>query len=321
MKKLLLAGAFALSSVVAIQHASAASVPESDDKITMMLGNWATINIQAQIAGQLLEDLGYTVEYVPVDDSARYPAFESGDVTFSMETWATSQKANFESSLATGKILDMGSISAHAKEEWWFPSYMKDKCPGLPDWTALKEPACAGAFSAPETAPKGRYLGAPADWGGHDEERVEALGLPFEVVHAGSDASLFAELKSAYERKAPILLWLWTPNWTESKFDGEFVKFPVYEDACYNDPKWGSNPDKAYDCGKPEGWIKKMAWKEGQTKWACAYDIITKYDMDAPSLALMAAEVDLDGKDTRDVAREWINKNGSTWEKWTACAK
>ena len=32
-------------------------------------------------------------------------------------------------------------------------------------------------------------------WGGFDEERVEALGLPFEVVHAGTDAALFAELE------------------------------------------------------------------------------------------------------------------------------
>ena len=27
-----------------------------------------------------------------------------------------------------------------------------------------------------------------------DDERVEALGLPFEVIHAGTDAALFAEL-------------------------------------------------------------------------------------------------------------------------------
>ena len=43
-------------------------------------------------------------------------------------------------------------------------------------------------------------------WGGFDEERVEALDLPFEVVHAGTDAALFAELESAYQRKAPFML-------------------------------------------------------------------------------------------------------------------
>jgi ABC-type proline/glycine betaine transport system substrate-binding protein len=93
------------------------------------------------------------------------------------------------------------------------PEYMKEKCPGLPNWEALKDEACAEAFSTAETAPKGRYLGGPVTWGGFDDERVEALDLPFEVIHAGTDAALFAELESAYQRKAPIMLWIYAPHW------------------------------------------------------------------------------------------------------------
>ncbi|MCB1834398.1 MAG: ABC transporter, partial [Geminicoccaceae bacterium] len=59
----------------------------------------------------------------------------------------------------------------------------------------------------------GRYLGGPVTWGGFDEERVEALEMDFEVVHAGTDAALFAELESAYQRKAPIVLWVYAPHW------------------------------------------------------------------------------------------------------------
>ena len=98
-------------------------------------------------------------------------------------------------------------------------------------------------------------------WGGYDDERVEALGLDYEVVHAGTDAALFAELESAYQRKAPCLGWIYTPHWAPIKFEGEWVEFPEYEDACYEDPSWGENPDLAYDCGKPHGWIKKVGWK------------------------------------------------------------
>lgn len=298
-----------------------AATPESDDTIHMMLANWSSFNIQTQIAGQILQKLGYTVDYIPADDSARYPAFENGDLTFAMETWATTQKTNLETSLATGKVLDMGTLDAPAKEEWWYPIYMKEKCPGLPNWEALKDPKCAEAFSAPETAPKGRYLSAPVDWGGHDEERVEALNLPFEVVHAGTDASMFAELQSAYERKAPILLWVYSPHWAPQKFEGEWVQFPEYEDACYNDPKWGVNPEKAFDCGKPHGWIKKMAWAEGEKKWPCAYEFVRKYNMDAKTLGDMVGQVDLEGKSVEDVAKEWIDKNEATWKPWAACGQ
>ena len=297
-----------------------AAVPESGDPIKMMTSTWSSITIQGQIAGQLLQKLGYTVEYVPADDSARYPAFEAGDLTFSMETWATTQKAALEASLATGKVVDLGSLDAKAKEEWWYPIYMKEKCPGLPDWRALKDPACAEAFSAPETEPKGRYLAGPPDWGGYDEERVEALDLPFEVVHAGTDAGMFAELQSAYERKAPIMLWIYSPHWAPAKYQGEWVEFPPYEDACYHDPKWGVNPDKAYDCGKPEGWIKKMGWAEGEKKWPCAYQVIRAYQMDAKSIGDLVGETDLEGKKVEDVAKSWIDTHESVWKPWTACA-
>lgn len=99
------------------------------------------------------------------------------------------------------------------------------KMSGLPNWEALRT-KCAEAFSTAETAPKGRYLGGPVTWGGFDDERVEALGLPFEVVHAGTDAALFAELESAYQRKAPIMLWIYAPHWAPAKFKGEWVAFP-----------------------------------------------------------------------------------------------
>ena len=62
---------------------------------------------------------------------------------------------------ASGKTENAGKLGPKAKEEWWFPEYMKEKCPGLPDWKALLDPKCAEAFSTAETAPKGRYLGGP----------------------------------------------------------------------------------------------------------------------------------------------------------------
>ena len=100
--------------------------------------------------------------------------------------------------------------------------------------TYSKETAAihAEAFSTAETAPKGRYLGGPVTWGGFDEERVEALDLPFEVIHAGTDAALFAELESAYQRKAPVLLWIYAPHWAPAKYEGEWVEFPTYS------PEW-----------------------------------------------------------------------------------
>ena len=192
--------------------------------------------------GEALKAAGNNVEYVQADYLAQFPGLESGDLDVAMEIWQTTGKEAMDASLATGNTVDLGETGMEAKEEWWYPAYMVEKCPGLPNWEALKEPACAEAFSTAETSPEGRYLGGPVTWGGFDEERVEALDLPFEVVHAGTDAALFAELESAYQRKAPFLGWIYTPHWAPIKYEGDWIQFPEYEEACYSDPGLGLEP-------------------------------------------------------------------------------
>lgn len=298
--------------------AAQAAVPESDKTIKIMLAEWSSINIEANIMSVILQTLGYNTELVPVDDSGRYPVFENGDVALSMETWQTTQKLNLEKSVATGKVLDLGETGLVGKEDWWYPLYVKEKCPGLPDWKALAK--CADIFATPETAPKGRYVGGPAAWGNHDENMIKALDLPFEVIHAGSDTAMFAELKSAYERKAPIVLWVWEPNWVTSVYQGEFVEFPKAEAACLDDPKWGINPNATYDCGKPYGWIKKMGWAGGEKVWPCAYDVVRNYKMDNKTINNLIVEVDVNKRSIEEVATEWVKNNEATWRPWTACA-
>jgi len=295
-----------------------AEVPESEDPIILTIHDWTGQYITTHIMGRVLEEMGYKVEYQQADYIAQFAGLESGDLHVAMEMWETTGKQAMEESLATGNTVDLGETGMVAIEEWWYPRYMKEKCPGLPDWEALND--CAEAFSTPETHPKGRYLGGPVTWAGFDDERAEALGLNYEVVHAGTDAALFAEIQSAYEREAPVLAWVYTPHWAPIKFQGEWVNFPKYTEECYHDPSWGSNPDMAYDCGKPRGWIKKVGWKGGEEKWSCAYQAVRNFQIDNQSMGEMVGEVDLDGNKVDDVVEAWIKDNESTWKTWTECS-
>ena len=310
--------ALAASTMIAFTGQAQAFEPESADPIKFMIGDWTSIALQAEIVQIILQTYGYNTETIAADDSGRYPGFEAGDLHIAMETWQTTQADNFAKSLATGKVVDLGETGLQGKEDWWYPLYVKEDCPGLPDWEALKE--CGELFATADTSPKGRYVGGPVTWGGFDEERIEALGLPFEVIHPGTDAAMFAELKSAYEREAPIIMWVWEPHWAPSLYEGEFVEFPAYEDGCYSDPAWGVNAEAIADCGKPTGWIKKMGWADGEAKWPCAYEIVRNYEMDNATLSALLAEVDLEGRDMSEVATEWLQANEATWQPWVACA-
>jgi glycine betaine/proline transport system substrate-binding protein len=264
--------------------------------------------------GSVLEKAGYAVEYVPADYLAQFAGLKTGDLHVAMEIWATTGQEALDEAVATGNVENLGETGFLAIEEWWYPEYMKEKCPGLPNWEALK--GCAAAFSTPETAPKGRYLGAPVTWGGFDEERIAALNMPFEIVHAGTDAALFAELESAYQRNAPVLLWVYAPHWAPLKFKGEWVEFPKYEKACYTDPAWGTNPAATHDCGKPRGPVWIAAWAGLKDKWPGAYQTIKSFKMDNDEMGGLITQVDLDGKKVEDVVAAWMTANETRWQAW-----
>ncbi len=315
MKRKFAALASAIAGLALLSAAPASAAPESKDPIKLTINDWTGQYINTHIMGEVLKHMGYNVKYVQADYLAQFTGLESGDLDVAMEIWQTTGKQALEKALKTKKVVDLGDTGMQAREEWWYPIYMKDRCPGLPDWKALQK--CAKEFATPETSPKGRYLGGPVTWGGHDDERVKALHLDFDVVHAGTDAALHAEVKSAIERKAPIVAWVYQPDWLPAKYKGEYVEFPKYTEACYHDKSWGTNKHALYDCGKPYGWIKKVGWVGMKKKWPGAYKAVQKFHMDNQTIGNLDAEVALDGKSVDDVVKEWMDKNKSTWMAWT----
>ena len=310
MQKFKALGAFTAAALAA----SVAWSADSTDPIKLTLHDWSGQLINTKIMGSILQEAGYNVEYVQADYIAQFAGLKTGDLHLAMEIWETTGREALDEATATGNVVNVGETGLMAIEEWWYPLYMKDRCPGLPNWEALKD--CAEEFSTAETAPNGRYVGGPVTWGGFDDERVEALELDFEVVHAGTDAALFAELESAYQRQDPIILWVYVPHWAPAKYEGEFVEFPAFSPECYSDPSVGVNPDLAYDCGKPRGPIWKAAWSGLQDTWPGAYSIIDAYNLSNEEMSAMVGEADLNGVDIDTVVANWMTENKDRWSGW-----
>ena len=176
-------------SVIFIFFAQNVYAVESKDPIKLTLHDWTGQLITTNIMAEVLKEAGYNIELVPADYIAQFAGLQTGDLHVAMEMWETTGRDAIDEYTADGRVVNVGSTGMDAIEEWWYPSYMKEKCPGLPNWEALND--CAEAFATPETSPKGRYLGGPVTWGGYDDERVEALELQnlFEVAEATAIAS------------------------------------------------------------------------------------------------------------------------------------
>lgn len=151
----------ALLASIAFGPAAIAAAPESTDPIKIVTNNWTSQLVLSNIVGQLLQQMGYNVEYKSSDTQLQYTAIPAGDMDFQVEVWEGSQADSFTKALAAGAV-DLGAHDAVTREEWWYPKYVRDVCPGLPDWKALD--ACAAKFATAETGSKGRFVGPPADW-------------------------------------------------------------------------------------------------------------------------------------------------------------
>jgi glycine betaine/proline transport system substrate-binding protein len=271
--------------------------------------------VLSYVVGDVLKSKGLNVEYKPSDTQLQFTAIAAGDMDFQVEVWEGSMNDNFQKSLKNGAV-DYGAHNAVTREDWWYPSYMNEMCPGLPDWKALDK--CAAKLATAETGTKGRFVGPPADWGKHYSERITALKMNFQEVAVGQAATLWAELQAAYDRKQPVVIFNWTPNFIEAKFKGQFVEFPTYDPKCHTDKSWGMNPDALYDCGAAaKGYMKKVGSKNIASKWPTADKILKKVSFTNDQIAAAAAMVDVDGMKPEDAAKKWVAANQASVKAWT----
>lgn len=305
---------FALSAMTVYAQKITASLGAVGDPIVIPTHNWSSQIVMSHVVGQLFEKMGYAVEYTSTDSQAIYESLRIGDAHIELEVWEGSFATSFNAALDKGGILDAGTHSAVTREEWWYPTFTAEHCPGLPDWEALA--ACSDKFARADSGGKGVYIDGPVEWL-HDTKRVESLGMNFITKNVGGSAALWAELESAAKTGKPIVLFNWSPNFTDALYGGTFIEFPAFHEKCKTDASWGINPNMTNDCGSPAGgYLKKAAWHGMPSKWPAAYKALTRIDFTTNHVGTMAMFVDVDEMEHADAAARWIKENESAWSPW-----
>lgn len=308
----------ATAMLASASMAQAGSVPESSDPIKLALNEWTGQLISSYIYGSVLEKMGYKVEYVTAGAVPQFEAMTSGNLTANPETWDNNVGDIYPKAIASGDLINVGPLGLKAIESWVYPTYMEEKCPGLPDWKALAN--CPEAFATPDTMPKGRVIDYPADWGARAAPLIDALGLPYVAIPGGSEGAMVAEIKSALAAKEPILVMFWAPHSLFSEVQMKWVDLPPFEEGCDTDPKKGPIPDKVGDCSRAQANVSKVAWKGMKEKWPAAYKVLGAMSIDNDLQQKLMFEVDSKGRDIKEVIKEWVDQNESVWKDWIAKA-
>lgn len=297
-----------LAIIAGALPAAGAELGAKDEPIKLAMLEWTGAHISTHMAGQLLEKLGYKVEYVTAGNFPQFSGLADGTLSASVEIWLNNVGDIFPKVLAEKKIEDIGSLGLETREGWIYPKFMEEICPGLPDWTALEKPECVQALATPETLPNGRFLDYPADWGSRAATIIADNNLPYTAVPAGSEGALVAELESATAAKTPLLMMFWGPHYALAENEVGWVEMPPCKE------------DNNEHCIRPPD-VDKVVWSGFGEKWPAAYEFLKAFRVNATDQQKMMLAIDKNGQDIDAVVKDWVDKNEAVWKPWIEAAK
>ena len=287
--------AAAAVAAVAFSPIPALADAETKEPVKILFINSSDGDFISAVYGEVLKETGYRVKYVQADYAAGYTAVETGDIDASLQAWQTTGVDLTKKVVDSGKVENYGPTGVKVSEGWWYTTELKAACPGLPKWEALKEEACIKALVVADTAPKGRYVDAPADWSTGAADRIKELSLNLTAVNSGSPAALVASIKGALDRKEPSLSWGFLPHWLLNANTGGFVELPGF---------------------KPNVDVLKLVNKAAFAKIPKAAAILKAFTLSADVVAVAMDTQDNGGKTAEQAAHDWMAKNEATWKTW-----
>ncbi len=288
----------------------------SQSTITLAVNPWESSELNVAVAAQLLEsELGYTVETVDIDENAQWASINTGDIDASLEVWPSGHAQNIADFIdnSDANVDNAGELGVVGKIGWFIPTYMVDQYPALATWEGFADPELAGLFATAETGDKGQFLGGDPSFVQFDEAIINNLGLPLQVVFAGSETAILAAIDAAYSRQDPVLVYLWTPHAIFKDYDLTNVLLPDYNAACAEVAS--SAPDQV-DCDYPSDVLLKIISSDLAESAPDADAFLRAMNYTNADQTAMLADIANNGASVEEAAANWIAANENVWSAW-----
>lgn len=297
----------------------AAAAQCGDETIVIAVNPWVGAEANANVAKVVMEqEMGCTVELQEINESAQFPAMADGDVDATLEVWPSGHAKDREDYIdGTGEVVDGGELGIIGNIGWFTPSYVVEQNPEYATWEWFK--GDADIFSTAETGDKGRFLGADTTYSIFDEAIIKSLGLDLEVVYSGSETASLAALDKAVQDQEPILMYWWTPQWANAKYDLVEVELPPFDEECEQIALEDPDVAEGYDCDYAEDVLYKAFSAELETKDPAAFEFLSNFQWTADDQNEVALAIE-EGTDPEEAAQAWLDQNQETWQAWLPAA-
>lgn len=285
------------------------------ETINLIVNPWTASRLNAEVAKNIIESqLGNPVEITEVNENdAMFTGMADGTLDAVLEIWPSGVTDAENAYFDDGTVVNIGELGAVGKIGWFTPQYVIDEHPELATWEGFEDPDLAALFATAETGDNGRFLGTDPSYSQYDEQIIDNLGLPLQVVFSGSEPATVAEIDSRVAAQEPILLYWWTPTAAVAQYELVNVLLPEYTEECGESAAAG---DGGVDCDYPEDVLFKAASGMLEEKDANVFHFLEAFTITTDDQLSMLPAVEIDGDDPATVAAQWVSDNEDTWSAW-----
>ena len=285
------------------------------ETINLIVNPWTASRLNAEVAKNIIEsELGNPVEITEVNENdAMFTGMADGTLDAVLEIWPSGVTDAENAYFDDGSVVDLGELGAVGKIGWFVPQYVIDEHPELVTWEGFQDPELAALFATAETGESGRFLGTDPSYSQYDEQIIENLDLPLQVVFSGSEPATVAEVDARVAAQEPVLLYWWTPTAAVSAYDLVNVALPEYSEECGASAAAG---DGGVDCDYPEDVMFKAASGLLEEKDANVFAFLEAFTITTEDQLEMLPAVEIDGEEPAEVAADWVSANEDVWSAW-----
>ena len=316
---LLLAVVLVAGMGLAGDPAAAQRLPGTGKTLTFAFTNWTGDWLPTLVSKLLLEDyLGYRVEIVDLTVPVTYAMIAAGEVDVFADAFFPNQN-----SLLAGYRGELEVISWHydgTVRGWAVPTWFAQEY-GVKTVQDLNNPQIARLLDRDGDG-YGDLLGCEVGWTCHDQinYKLEAYGLTrlYRQIDASEQMINYA-IRAALDNREPVLFYAWTPDWLLTVYPHPEVITVLLDPV-------GAWPDDEppNEFGYPPGRAGILVHRDFRRRHPEAYRLLSQVSvpLDAVNDSIYRQVVlgETSDADLERHAREWIEANRETVDRWLAAA-
>jgi glycine betaine/proline transport system substrate-binding protein len=282
----------------------------SSDGITIKAAEfpWSAAKLTNAILAEVTAghpELGVAeIETTPLGPAPAWAGAQRGDLDLLAEVALPNQQPLADE--AKDRVALVHQTYGGAAQGWFVPTYATQPgqpLAGLTSVTQLNDYAAALGGKLVDADPS--FITTQ-----QNAKRLAGYGINLKQV-TSSEAAQLAELRRAYERQEPILVYLYHPHWVFAEFQMTQLQEPSpYQPDCFTT---GSGA-----CAMPDYSAWTAASTRVQQEAPRFYAMLQKFELPLADVETMLKSVDVDQQPAEQVAKQWVDANQQRVQQWLA---